>query len=129
MGSRRKSKKVRHTFVTLTHQAYRALGGKFDAKLAGECAYYPRLAFNKLVCEGCSLNEPKCSCRRSHILEDTNLRRCELCWEVDDQVILVEHHTLHPWCLEKVLNAYEKAERSEDGRAREAKGEEREERA
>jgi hypothetical protein len=114
--SRRKGKRVKYTFVTLTKQAYQAIGGRFDAHLAAQCAYYPRIAFNKLVCEGCSLREPKSSCKRAHILLDTNLKRCELCYEMDDEVVLVEHHTLHPTCLEKVLKACEASERSEDVR-------------
>lgn len=114
MGSRRKGKKVKRAFLTLTKQAYQAAGGRFDLNLAIQCAYYPRLAFNKLVCEGCSFDEPRCSCIRAHILEDSNLRRCELCFGIDDGVILIEHHTLHPLCLQRVLDACEEAERSEE---------------
>jgi len=103
----RKRKKVVRNFITLTKQAYLQVGGRFDVNLAAACAYYPRMAFGKLVCEGCDPDYPNGGCRRAHILEDSNLRRCELCYMVDDSVVLVEHHTLHPECLEKVLLAAE----------------------
>jgi len=103
----RKRKKVVKQFDTLTMKAYAQVGGRFNRDLAAACAYYPRLAFGKLICEGCDPDYPRGGCHRAHILEDSNIRRCELCYLVDDSVILVEKHTLHPDCLEKVLAAAE----------------------
>lgn len=114
MGRGRKKPKKK-PFVTLTMQAYLSVGGQFDRDLAAQCAYYPRVAFGRVVCANCTFDYPKESCKRAHIMQDTNLRRCELCHLVDDNVILVEHHTLHPACLERVLQASREAtERSED---------------
>ncbi len=101
----RKRKKVKRTFITLTHRAYAQAGGAFNRELASQCAYYPRFFFNKLLCLGCSLSSPKESCKRAHILEDTNIKRCELCWEVKEDVELIYHHSLCPACLERVIEA------------------------
>ena len=104
MGRGRR-KKVKNVFETLTIQAYKHTGGQFDRRLAAQCAYYPRFGFGRLVCINCSFEEPHPSCKRAHILRDTDLKRCELCGMRDDTVILTEGHTLHPECLERVLEA------------------------